>query len=208
VTDSPSLYTVFFLSFTVAFVGAASPGPLLVVTITKSLREGIKTPFIVVSAHGVLELIMLTILLFAAQMISHNNLIVSLIGIIGGIALGYLGYGMWRSEGTNREENEKTGNSFILGGIATLSNPYWYLWWFAIGLNFLLMGVKRGIWGVAVFFIGHILADFVWYLFVGALTVGGRKKLERYERIITQVGGIVLIFIGAYFFASGTAWLK
>jgi threonine/homoserine/homoserine lactone efflux protein len=208
VTDSPSLYTVFFLSFTVAFVGAASPGPLLVVTITKSLREGIKTPFIVVSAHGVLELIMLTILLFAAQMISHNNLIVSLIGIIGGIALGYLGYGMWRSEGTNREENEKTGNSFILGGIATLSNPYWYLWWFAIGLNFLLMGVKRGIWGVALFYIGHILADLVWYLFVGALTVGGRKKLERYERIITQVGGIVLIFIGAYFFASGTAWLK
>ena len=207
-TDSPSLYTVFFLSFTVAFVGAASPGPLLVVTITKSLREGIKTPFIVVSAHGVLELIMLTILLFAAQMISHNNLIVSLIGIIGGIALGYLGYGMWRSEGTNREENEKTGNSFILGGIATLSNPYWYLWWFAIGLNFLLMGVKRGIWGVALFYIGHILADLVWYLFVGALTVGGRKKLERYERIITQVGGIVLIFIGAYFFASGTAWLK
>jgi len=208
VTDSPSLYTVFFLSFTVAFVGAASPGPLLVVTITKSLREGIKTPFIVVSAHGVLELIMLTILLFAAQMISHNNLIVSLIGIIGGIALGYLGYGMWRSEGTNREENEKTGNSFILGGIATLSNPYWYLWWFAIGLNFLLMGVKRGIWGVALFYIGHILADLVWYLFVGALTVGGRKKLEKYERIITQVGGIVLIFIGAYFFASGTAWLK
>jgi threonine/homoserine/homoserine lactone efflux protein len=204
----PSLYTIFFLSFTVAFVGAASPGPLLIVTITKSLREGIKTPFIVVSAHGVLELVMLTILLFTAQMISHNNFIVSLIGIIGGIVLGYLGYGMWRSEGEKKDEEEKTGHSFILGAIATLSNPYWYLWWFAIGLNFLLMGVKRGILGVAFFFIGHILADLVWYLFVGAITVGGRKKLERYERIITQVGGIILIFIGAYFFASGSAWLR
>ncbi|MGB9876503.1 MAG: LysE family transporter [bacterium] len=206
--NPPSIYTIFFLSFTVAFIGAASPGPLLVVTITKSLREGIKTPFIVVAAHGVLELLMLALLLIAAKLISHNNIIVALIGIIGGIALAYLGYGMWRDEGVADGEKERKGNAFVLGGIATLSNPYWYLWWFAIGLNFLLMGVKRGFLGVAVFFLGHILADLVWYLFVGALTVGGRKRLERYERLVTQVGGIILIFIGAYFFASGAVWLR
>jgi len=206
-TDIPALYTIFLVSFTVAFVGAASPGPLLVVTIAKSLKEGLKTPFYVVGAHALLELLMLSILLLAASAIKDNHLLVSLIGVVGGLCLAYLGYGMWRSEETINEDNDRKGHSFVLGAIATVSNPYWFLWWVAIGLNLMLMGLKRGALGVAVFYIGHILADLVWYLLVGALTVGGRKKLERYSLLITQIGGILLIFLGTYFFASGAVWL-
>lgn len=205
-TDAPALYTIFFLSFTVAFLGAASPGPLLVVTITKSLKEGIKTPFYVVGAHGVLELLMLSLLLLAASAIKDNHLLVALIGVLGGLSLAYLGYEMWRSEGRVNDD-EKQGHSFVLGAIATVSNPYWFLWWVAIGLNLLLMAFKRGALGIGVFFIGHILADLVWYLLVGALTVGGRKKLEKYSLLITQIGGILLLFLGTYFFASGAVWL-
>lgn len=205
-TDAPALYTIFFLSFTVAFLGAASPGPLLVVTITKSLKEGIKTPFYVVGAHGVLELLMLSLLLLAASAIKDNHLLVALIGVLGGLSLAYLGYEMWRSEGRVNDD-EKQGHSFVLGAIATVSNPYWFLWWVAIGLNLLLMAFKKGALGIGVFFIGHILADLVWYLLVGALTVGGRKKLEKYSLLITQIGGILLLFLGTYFFASGAVWL-
>lgn len=206
-TETPAIYTIFVFSFTVAFVGAASPGPLLIVTIAKSLKEGIKTPFYVVGAHGVLELVMLSILLLAANAIKDNHLLVAVIGIIGGLCLAYLGYSMWRREAAVDDANETQGHSFVLGAIATVSNPYWFLWWIAIGLNLMLFAFKRGALGIGVFFIGHILADLVWYLLVGALTVGGRKKLEKYSLLITQVGGIVLIFLGAYFFASGTVWL-
>lgn len=206
-TPTPPLYTIFFTSFTVAFVGAASPGPLLVVTIAKSLREGIKTPFYVVGAHGILELIMLSLLLLAANAIKGNQLLVALIGVIGGLCLVYLGYGMWRSKGTLDDDDEKGGHSFLLGAIATVSNPYWFLWWVAIGLNLLLMGLRRGALGIAVFFLGHILADLVWYFLVGALTVSERKKLEKYSILVTQVGGILLISLGTYFFASGAVGL-
>ncbi|MBC7326915.1 LysE family transporter [bacterium] len=201
--NSIPLYQIFLASFTVAFVGAASPGPLMVVTIAKSLKEGIKTPFIVVGAHALLELLMLSILLVAANAIKDNHLLVSLIGVVGGLCLAYLGYGMWRSESSVDADNEKRGHSFVLGAVATMSNPYWFLWWATIGFTFLLMGWQRGILGVLVFYIGHELADLVWYLLVGALTVSGKKKLERYSSLITQIGGILLIFLGAYFFAKG-----
>jgi len=206
-TNPPSLYTIFFISFTIAFAGAASPGPLLIVTITKSLQEGIKTPFYVVGAHGLLELLMLFILLLVSNGIKDNQLLIALIGVVGGICLAYLGYGMWRSEKAEDNVSEKEGHSFVLGAIATVSNPYWFLWWVAIGLNLLLMGLKRGAIGVGVFFTGHILADLVWYLFVSALIIGGRKKLEKYSILISQIGGILLVFLGTYFFANGAVQL-
>ncbi len=206
-TEIPALYTVFFLSFAVAFIGAASPGPLLVVTIAKSLKEGMRTPFYIVSAHGVLELFMLLVLFFAANAIKDNHLLIALVGVVGGLCLAYMGYGMWRSEETADDNAEKQGHSFVLGAIATVSNPYWFLWWVAIGLNLMLIALRRGAIGIGVFFIGHILADLAWYLFVGALTVGGRKQLEKYSFLITQGGGIFLIFLGTYFFANGTVWL-
>ena len=70
----------------------------------------------------------------------------------------------------------KKGGSLVLTGVLmSLANPYWYLWWATIGLVFILSAAEFGWLGVAVFFLGHILGDFVWYSFVSAIVAKGRS---------------------------------
>jgi threonine/homoserine/homoserine lactone efflux protein len=52
-----------------------------------------------------------------------------------------------------------------------MSNPYWWLWWAVIGMNFMTqfsvsLENLPEFWG---FFIGHELGDFAWY---GSVTFG------------------------------------
>ncbi len=199
----PSLLFIFSSSFIVAFSGAVSPGPLFVVTIAKSLKEGIKAPFNVTGAHAVLEMGMLGLLLWGAGRVMNKPLVVSLIGIVGGAVLLWMGYGMFGRESTEDQSNVKGKSSFLAGGIATISNPYWFIWWATVGFNFLLMGLKRGFIGVTVFFIAHILADFVWYLIVGATTTSGKRTLIKHSRLIMQVSGVLIGIMGLYFIWGG-----
>lgn len=200
----PSLLFIFASSFVVALSGAVSPGPLFVVTIAKSLKEGIKAPFYVTGAHAVLEMGMLGLLLWGAGRVMNKPLVVSLIGIVGGAVLLWMGYSMFGKESAEDQSRDVKGrSSFLAGGIATLSNPYWFIWWATVGFNFLVMGLKRGFIGVMVFFIGHILADFVWYFIVGATTTSGKRTLMKYSRLIMQISGVLIGIMGLYFIWGG-----
>lgn len=65
--------------------------------------------------------------------------------------------------------SKAAGHSYrpIYYGIATsLSNPYFFLWWFTVGAVFMFQGLRlAGLVGLASFFIGHWTSDFSWYGF-------------------------------------------
>src|SRR3972149_5217323 len=67
--------------------------------------------------------------------------------------------------GASNAAGPDTGNARNLwrpvadGIIASISNPYWSLWWATIGLGYLALSSGQGLTGVAFFFAGHILAD-------------------------------------------------
>ena len=71
-------------------------------------------------------------------------------------------------------------------------------------IGYLVAAIKVGLPGVAVFFVGHILADFVWYALVSAAVAKGRNLFSRrtYRRIIFGCGIFLLLF-GAWFLAEG-----
>jgi threonine/homoserine/homoserine lactone efflux protein len=85
----------------------------------------------------------------------------------------------------------------ISGIVASISNPYWTIWWATIGLGYLLISQKLGIAGIALFFAGHILADAVWYLFIGFAVSAGRSRFT--DRVYRWIVGSCALFL--FFFA-------
>lgn len=198
------LLSVFFVSFAIAISGALMPGPLLTLVIAESFKHGAKTGPIVILGHALLELLMLILLIFSLNRFIHNPVVLTAISLIGAIVLIYLGGQMLFSlPGLTLEFDQiKTRSSeLVWSGITmSLANPFWSIWWLTIGLGLVISARQLGLKAVGVFFLGHILADLLWYTAVSVTVSRGRKLISRdaYRGIIL-VCALILIGFGIYF---------
>jgi threonine/homoserine/homoserine lactone efflux protein len=205
-----TLLGIFITSFIVALSGALMPGPLLTTTIGESSRHGSAAGPLLMLGHALLELALIALLFLGLAPLLKNKTVTAIISIVGALILLWLAYGMFRSlSGLSIDKEVKPSQGgkrrLVASGILiSLSNPYWTLWWASIGLAYILQARIFGIIGVAVFFVGHILADFIWYSFI-SLTVGkGRKMLTpMIYRGVVAVCALFLVGFAVWFLVGG-----
>ena len=207
-TDVLLLFSLFLTSFLVAFSGAMMPGPLLTLTIAETPRRGIWTGPLLISGHALLELLMVFLLLFGLGPYLQSPLSLTIIGIGGAIVLFFLAQGLLNAPPapapSKTSPSGQNRNPLLSGIIASLANPYWTIWWVTIGLATITQATKLGFAGVAFFFAGHILADFIWCFLVSLGFTKGRKFMgEKGYRFIMKGCGILLILFGLWFGYSG-----
>lgn len=209
---SATIPLVFFTSLGVGFSGAISPGPLLVYNIGESVRRGFMAGPLVSLGHALLELVVVVGLALGVSKFLNNDVVFAVVGFLGGLFLLWMGLAMvWKSKGYLPLDADSTGTTQrkgnpILGGIlVSLSNPFWTIWWLTIGLGYLLWARDLGVWGVAAFYVGHIMSDLVWYSLVSFGVASGRRFLmapKVYQGLIV-VCGLFLLALGGYFIANG-----
>jgi len=209
------LATIFGASFTLALSGALMPGPLLTVTIAESARIGFKAGPLLITGHALLELLLVIAIVHGLGPFLKSPPVMGVISLLGGGMLLWMGVDMARNSGglsLNRQATENKGkrapHPLLVGVLASLSNPYWTLWWATIGLGYLVTAMKYGTKGVIVFFLGHIAADYAWYMLVSfGISRGKRLLKDRIYQIMIRICGIFLIGFGAWFLFSARGYL-
>jgi threonine/homoserine/homoserine lactone efflux protein len=210
---------IFATSFLLALSGAIMPGPLLTVTINESITRGARTGPLLIIGHAILELVFIVIILWGLGSILRNDLFLSIIAFGGSAVLLWMGWSMTRSIRTLKlsDASVQTKNGTIdrilkhpisAGIIVSLANPYWVVWWLTIGLAYIFISAKLGTAGVIVFFVGHILADFLWYTAVSmSISLGKRFFTDGVYRGIVAFCAVFLFGFSVYFFKSGFDYL-
>jgi len=201
---------IFAISFIVALTGALSPGPVLTFTIYKSLKskKGYLSGLFIVLGHSVLEFTLIILLLLGASIFFQNIIFLISIGIVGGIVLVIFGIFTVRDTykkqfGVDFTVNEQNmsrfrGNSFIGGIFYSITNPYWEFWWAVTGLT-LMINLKvsfQNPLGLLLFFLGHELGDFIWYVPISIFIYFGGKSLNPkvYKYALLVCGAFMIIF--------------
>jgi threonine/homoserine/homoserine lactone efflux protein len=204
-----TLSGIFLTSFIVALSGALMPGPMLTVTISQSMTRGWRVGPWIVLGHGILELSLVMAIVYGIGQLLARAAVVGGIGIVGGSVLIWMGWGMLRD--SRKASLVLEGQSGVVGlhpvlaGIlSSLSNPYWTIWWATIGLTYIVFSLKHGPLGISLFYTGHILADFLWFVFVSSLVHHGRRWISdrAFQKVIGVCGALLLVF-GVYFGYSG-----
>ncbi|HQA59090.1 MAG TPA: LysE family transporter [Acetivibrio sp.] len=211
------LWGVFISAFLIGFSGAVMPGPMLGITIDGSLKKGWTAGPLVVLGHGILELSLITVMIFGLKDFFSNPIVAGIIGLFGGAFLAWMGYGMVRS-GINKSvslENQGAGNSsgirnLVLAGlIVSATNPYFILWWASTGMESIRQAYALGLMGIVFFFMGHILSDFTWYIMMSLAFSKGKKLVsDAVYRWIVIFLGIFIIAFSVYFMYSGWNMLR
>jgi len=172
--------------------------------IAQSPRSGFKTGPLFILGHAILELFMVALIVLGLSRFIENASILRWIAISGAGILIFFGINMIRSlKGLKLDLKGKqmsSSNLVMMGITMSIANPYWTIWWLTIGLGFVLAAQKAGLVAIAVFFLGHILADFGWYSAVSFTISAGRRFISdaAYKGLIA-VCAVVLIGFGIYF---------
>lgn len=196
-------------AFLVGLSGAMAPGPYLTVTITRTLRQGRLSALLMLVGHAALEGTLLIGFAFGLQRFLTRPTIAAILAVLGGAVLLWMGWGLLRGAytGSIRLETDADAGAalprfgpVLHGAVMSLSSPYWTLWWATIGVKLAADGLAIGPIGVAAFFIGHQLADLVWYsAVIGAVSAGKRVLSDRVYRIVIGACAIFLLYLGARF---------
>lgn len=204
------LIGIFFISLGVGLSGALMPGPLLTVTINESYRRGFMAAPLLVAGHAVLEGALVVLLVLGLDRLVGNDIFFGVVGTAGGAFLIWMGLGMVVDvrDGRIRLELQTQGATrigpFVAGFTTSLSNPYWFMWWATFGVSWLLLSMDHGVAGVLSFYVGHAMADVLWYFLVAALVITGKRFLsDRVYNCVILACGAFLIVLGARFMGAG-----
>lgn len=203
-----ALLAIFGTSFVIAFSGAAMPGPVMTATISESARRGPVAGPLIVAGHAVLELVLVILIMLGLAPFLRKGWVFATIALVGSLMLARMAWSMFRSIPSlsiHADVREQTGaNLMVTGAVLSLSTPYWTLWWATIGLGYILYSARLGPAGVAVFFVGHILGDLVWYSAISLAIGKGRKFLsDRSYRVIIGSCAAFLLALACWFAWSG-----
>ncbi|MBU8933288.1 MAG: LysE family translocator [candidate division Zixibacteria bacterium] len=205
------LISLFLLSFGVGFSGAMMPGPLLAVGIAETPRSGWMTGVIISIGHSIAEIGVVLVLAIGLVAVTDNSIVPKIIGVVGGTALLWMGAKMaWDILRGNISYDADTTNPTAhhrlaaKGITATLSNPFWFVWWATTGLAFVTKSLKFGIAGPVVFYFGHIMSDFVWYTVVSILVWKGKSLMVGTGlKVLILICAAFLLWLGVTFIIDG-----
>jgi threonine/homoserine/homoserine lactone efflux protein len=196
--------------------GVLSPGPLFFANLIYGSRQGFRGGIKMASDHTIVELPIILMLSFglfhfSVTSVAHNATLKS-IGLLGGITIVVFSMLQIRSV-VIREKNRSPDNLIdrtkyslsnkpILNGmIFSLLNPFFIVWWFAVGLKIIsdsisIFGIVLG--GLAVF-IFHIWMDYVWLGGTSFLVQKGVSILDvRFYNIFLLGLSVLLVIFGLY----------
>jgi len=205
-------------AFLVGLSGAMAPGPYLTVTITRTLRQGRLSALLMLVGHAALEGALLIGFAFGLQRFLTRPTVSAVLAVLGGAVLLWMGWGLLRGAYTGRIKLQTDADldaplprfgPVLHGAVMSISSPYWTLWWATIGVKLAADGLAIGPLGVAAFFVGHQLADFVWYsAVIGAVSAGRRLLSDRLYRTIIGACALFLLYLGATFVLGSTQILQ
>ena len=193
------------LGFIIALSGALIPGPLLVFVITHTLRTGKRTTGLVAAlGHCFVEVFIILGIIIGLGALFESVGFQRIIDVIGGFALIVFGI-MNLVELRRGELGLKDGVAeygSLAGGIVfTVFNPTVPLWWTTVGLTMMNKALKTTtMLGVALWVLGHWLADLAWFGFTGYSVFRGKNYIgKRTHRYVTLICGAFLIVLGTLF---------
>lgn len=202
---------LFLLAFITGFSGAMMPGPLLVAVIQQTAIQGFHAAMALVAGHALLELAVVALLVLGFRRVVARPRVRGAIGVIGGIALIYMGADMIRSAAGIRLGLEVEGAAalsvpalLLLGAAVCAANPYFTGWWATVGAGQIAHMAPRTPVQYLSFYLGHEASDFAWYSLVALLVVTGRRWLtDGIYRTMIAVCALALFGIGLWFLVTG-----
>jgi threonine/homoserine/homoserine lactone efflux protein len=212
-----NLGAILLSSFLIGLSGAMMPGGLLIVNINETIKRGLSGGILAITGHALIELLAVAGLALGLGTILGKAGVVGTIAIAGGVLLAWMALDTAKTSRVAElavtaepgAPTQATGfGPLAAGSLATISNPYWALWWTSVGATYVAVAMEQGSTALGAFYIGHIASDYAWYFLVSLALVTGKKLIsQKVYRGLLLAGSVFLAILAIYFIWSGAKLL-
>ena len=172
-----------------------SPGPLLALVISESLRRGAAAGIRVALAPLVSDVPIIAFVLLGLGHIAHQRMLAGALSVMGGFLVISMGVGDLRSRGTEVAEARPEAHPLRRGIMVNVLSPYPYLFWLGVGGPMIFKG-----WGqspaAALAFLGSFYLLLVGSKALLACVVGRLTVLRSraYQAILRTLALLLCLF--------------
>jgi threonine/homoserine/homoserine lactone efflux protein len=192
----PAIMSFLLTGTLLGLSAGVSPGPLLTLVISETLRHDVKAGIKVAIAPILTDLPIILVSLLLFQKITHFHTAVGLVSFIGGFLLLQMGYKSLKVKGIELGLTSNSTDSLRRGLLVNLLNPYPYLFWFTVGAPAIVTAWAQS--GIAVAaYVGGFFVMLVGSKIVFAIVVGKSKSFvsgDGYVWIMRGIGVSLCLF--------------
>jgi threonine/homoserine/homoserine lactone efflux protein len=181
-----------------------TPGPLLVLAITETLRHNVKAGIKVAIAPLITDVPIILLSLLVLDRLANFKAILGCISIFGGLFVLYLGYESLKTRGVELNLESTNSHSLKKGVITNALNPHPYIFYLTIGAPIIIRAFNHNVLS-AVSFVGIFTFFLVGSKVALALVVErSRAFLQGPVYIwVMRVLGILLLLFSIILFRDG-----
>lgn len=186
-----------------------SPGPLLALVISETLRHGMQAGVKVALAPIITDLPIILLTLLVLSKLSHFHNVLGVISLAGGLFILFMGWQSIRTRGIDMNIGDAAPKSLSKGVVANALNPHPYLFWFSVGAPAMAKALSLHINALLAFLVSFY-AFLVGSKILLAVLVGRSRSFLTGRAYIStmRILGLILIVFALALFYEGLTLLK
>lgn len=186
-----------------------SPGPLLALVISETLRHNVRAGIKVALAPMVTDLPIILISLFILQKLINFHPLLGIISLGGGVFLLFLGYQSLKIPGVDLDIPQTSPKSLTKGIFTNFLSPHPYLFWLMIGAPTMTNAMNHTPL-TGVIFIGSFYVCLVGAKITVAILTGKSRSFltGRSYRVMIRCLGLFLLILAGKLFYDGLKLLQ
>jgi threonine/homoserine/homoserine lactone efflux protein len=192
-------------AFAISLSGVMAPGPVTASAIAMGSRNRYAGVLIGIG-HCIIELPLVVLLLLGFGAFFKSERAQMIIGLGGGLFLLFMAVQMFREiKKVGKQQEKVIGSDPVLAGIILSGgNPYFPLWWLAVGLNLVIRASQLGVYAIVLFALIHWLCDCVWLQILSWASYRGTRVFGvRGQRVVLVICGAAMAAFGCFFLWGG-----
>jgi threonine/homoserine/homoserine lactone efflux protein len=173
-----------------------SPGPLLVLVISETLRHNIRAGIKVSIAPLITDIPIILISLLILNRLAGFKPVLGCISMLGGLFIFYLGYESMKTRGMELNLSSVNSSSFRKGVITNALNPHPYIFYMTVGAPIIFKSIQQNFLAT-VAFVGSFLLLLVSAKVILALVVERSRTFLQgpvYIWVMRTLGALLLFF--------------
>lgn len=198
------MLTYLIAGITLGFAAGISPGPLLVMVITETIKYDIKKGIKIALVPLVSDLPIVLFSLFIMYKLSDSDLILAIVSFLGALFLGYLAWENVTMNSFDTKIETKQMKGFWKGVLANLLSPHPYLFWILVGAPIAIRAFQENILYSVVFILAFYIFIIGTKIIVVLLTERSKRFLSSKIFIYTiKALGILLLILAVVLIKDG-----
>ena len=188
----------------ISLSGVMMPGPMFAVTVSRSYRS----PFAgakMALGHAIVEIPLTLLIYFGLGRFFENDPVQIALYLVGGSLLIWMGISLFRQRHRPIEEaGDIKFNTVLAGVITSAANPFFFLWWAAVGSMLIMKSLSFGTTGLILLIVIHLLCDFGWLIFISNVVYRTHSMWKEKARVGLLIAcSFLLMGFGGWFLTSG-----